>query len=563
MSDPDALIATHAPMLARARDAAHSRTYFAAFAESPSTRIWGEAAPPDGRAAFDDLLHQTFPIQTPGAHGLIAPEVPPYGMPLDISYPHLHADGVDELVRAAKNAMPAWRDAGPELRTAIGIEILTRINARSFEFAHAVMHTTGQAFVMAFQAGGAHAHERGLEAIAYAYDAMTQVPASVSWEKARGKGEPERLAKTYTIVPRGVALVIGCSTFPTWNSYPGLFASLVTGNPVIVKPHPHAVLPLALTVDVARDVLAEFGFDPNLMTLAVDAVGETLASNLATHPDVRVIDYTGSTSYGEWLEGNALQARVFTEKAGVNCVVLDSTDDLKGLAANLAYSLSLYSGQMCTTPQTLFIPRAGIDTDSGHASVDDVVGAIGTALDDLLGDPARAVNMLGAIVNDAVLHRLDDASNAGDVLIKSRPIEHPEFPAARVRTPVVVRAAADASDYSHECFGPIAFVVETENTASSLDRWRQIVTASGSITASVYSTDDEVLAAAYNVALDTGVSMSTNLTADTYVNQTVAFSDYHGTGANRAANATLTDLAFVADRFRIVETRRPAAKSAQ
>ncbi len=453
--------------------------------------------------------------------------------------------------------MPAWRDAGPEIRTAIGIEILTRINARSFEFAHAVMHTSGQAFVMAFQAGGAHAHERGLEAIAYAYDAMTQVPTSVSWEKARSKGEPQRLAKTFTIVPRGVALVIGCSTFPTWNSYPGFFASLVTGNPVIVKPHPHAVLPLALTVGVARDVLTEYGFDPNLITLAVDGTGETVASTLAMHPDVRVIDYTGSTSYGEWLEANALQARVFTEKAGVNCVVIDSTDDLNGLAANLAYSLSLYSGQMCTTPQTIFIPRAGIETESGPASVTDVVSALGSALDDLLGDPARAVNMLGAIVDDAVLRRLDEASTAGEVLIKSRAIEHPEFAAARVRTPLVVRAAADADAYRHECFGPIAFIVETADTAASLDAWRRIVEASGSLTASVYTTDADVLAAAHAVALDTGVSMSSNLTADTYVNQTVAFSDYHGTGANRAANATLTDLAFVADRFRIVETRRP------
>ena len=562
MPDADALIATHTPLLAQAREAARTRAYFSAFAESPSTRIWGDAAPTDGRAAFDALLHQTFPLHTPGARGSIAPEEPPYGMPLDISYPHVHADGVDELVNTAKKAMPAWRDAGPELRSAIGIEILTRINARSFEFAHAVMHTTGQAFVMAFQAGGAHAHERGLEAIAYAYDAMTQVPASVSWEKARSKGEPQRLTKTYTIVPRGVALVIGCSTFPTWNSYPGFFASLVTGNPVIVKPHPHAVLPLALTVGVARDVLTEYGFDPNLITLAVDGVGETVASTLAMHPDVRVIDYTGSTSYGEWLEANALQARGFTEKAGVNCVIIDSTDDLNGLAANLAYSLSLYSGQMCTTPQTIFIPRAGIDTESGHASVADVVSALGSALDDLLGDPARAVNMLGAIVDEGVLRRLDEASTAGEVLIKSRAIEHPEFAAARVRTPLVVRAAPDANAYSHECFGPIAFIVETPDSAASLDAWRRIVTDSGSLTASVYSTDAEVLAAAHTVALDTGVSMSSNLTADTYVNQTVAFSDYHGTGANRAANATLTDLAFVADRFRIVETRQPAVNPA-
>ena len=39
-------------------------------------------------------------------------------------------------------------------------------------------------------------------------------------------------------MPRGVALVVACSTFPTWNGYPGIFASLVTGNPVIVKAHP-------------------------------------------------------------------------------------------------------------------------------------------------------------------------------------------------------------------------------------------------------------------------------------------------------------------------------------
>ena len=68
------------------------------------------------------------------------------------------------------------------------------------------------------------------------------------------------MTKTFTVVPRGVALVIGCNTFPTWNSYPGLFASLVTGNAVVVKPHPGAVLPLAITVAIARDVLAEAGF---------------------------------------------------------------------------------------------------------------------------------------------------------------------------------------------------------------------------------------------------------------------------------------------------------------
>ncbi len=69
--------------------------------------------------------------------------------------------------------------------------------------------------------------------------------------------------KRFSIVPRGIGLVLGCCTFPTWNGYPGLFADLATGNAVIVKPHPGAILPLAITVRIEREVLREAGFDPN------------------------------------------------------------------------------------------------------------------------------------------------------------------------------------------------------------------------------------------------------------------------------------------------------------
>ena len=44
---------------------------------------------------------------------------------------------------------------------------------------------------------------------------------------------------------------------------------------------------------------------------------------------------------------------VYTEKAGLNTIVVDSTDDLKGMLGNLAFSFSLYSGQMCTAPQNV------------------------------------------------------------------------------------------------------------------------------------------------------------------------------------------------------------------
>jgi phenylacetic acid degradation protein paaN len=544
----------HRDTLDGALQATRDRSYWSAYPESPSPKVYGETANDDGRAAFEAYLGTEFPLRQPGTEGTVATERSPYGIELGVGYPR---PDVDVLLGAMCEALPAWRDAGPDARTGVCLEILDRLSKRSFELAYAVMHTTGQAFVMAFQAGGPHALDRGLEAVAYAYAEMTRQPASAYWEKPQGKRDPLRMEKTFHVVPRGVALVVACNTFPTWNSYPGLFASLVTGNPVVVKPHPRAVLPLAITVAVAREVLAEAGFDPNLVCLAAERPGEGLASVLATRPEVRIVDFTGSTAYGDWLEDNARQALVYTEKAGVNSVVIDSTDDLAGMVGNLAFSLSLYSGQMCTAPQNILVPREGITTDGGHQTFEAVAQRIAAAVDQLLGDDARAVEVLGGIVNDDVLERTERAGELGRRVLESRVVKHPQFPEATVRTPVLVTLdAADEQAYGREHFGPIAFVIATDGTEHSLELLRRTAAERGAITASIYSTDEAVLEAAEAAALDAGVALSVNLTGGIFVNQSAAFSDFHATGANPAANACLTDAAFVAGRFRVVQSRR-------
>jgi phenylacetic acid degradation protein paaN len=552
------LFTKHAETLDRALTAIAERGYWSAFPESPSPRVYGESAAPAGEAAFRAYLDADFPLDQPGTDGRVATESSPYGVPLGVRYPHV---AVDALVAAATAALPAWRDAGPETRTGVCLEILHRLHQNVFELANAVQFSTGQAFVMAFQAGGAHALDRALEALAYAYAEQTRHAPSALWEKPAGKGEPLRMTKTFHVVPRGVALVIGCTTFPTWNSYPGLFASLATGNPVIVKPHPNAVLPLAITVRYAREVLRENGFDPNLVQLAAEAPGEKLASTLALRPEVRVIDFTGSTAYGQWLEEHARQAQVYTEKAGVNTVIVDSTDDFAGMCRNLAFSLTLYSGQMCTTPQNILVPRGGIGTESGPRSFDEVAQGIADAVTRLTADDARAVEVTGAIVNADVLSRIEQARSTGEVLLDSRVVKHPAFPEANVRTPLLLKVSGDSPAIEGEWFGPIAYLVATESIVDSVAVFRRTVGAKGGLTAAVYSTWDHVLADVEKAAIDVGVHLSENLTGGVFVNQSAAFSDFHASGANPAANASLTDGAYVAGRFRIVQSRRPLTGS--
>ncbi|MBO9352606.1 phenylacetic acid degradation protein PaaN [Bordetella petrii] len=544
----------HQALLERAQAAAAERGYWSPFAESPSPRHYGETAGEDGRAAFEALRGQAFPLAPAGAQGTVGGEQSPYGFALDIDYARVPPA---TLVQNAARALEQWRRAGPRAWVGVSLEILARLNRRSFEVAHAVQHTTGQGFMMAFQAGGPHAQDRGVEAVTYAWQEMARIPGVALWEKPQGKNDPIKMEKRFTVVPRGVALVIGCSTFPTWNGYPGLFASLATGNTVIVKPHPGAILPLAITVQVAREVLAEAGFDADVVQLAAHAADDDTARQLAQDPAVKIIDFTGSSANGNWLEQHARQAQVYTEKAGVNQVIVDSTDDLKGMARNLAFSLALYSGQMCTAPQNIYVPRDGIDTADGHASFDEVAAALGTALQKLCADPAKAVELTGAIQNEGIAARIDQARALGlPVVADSQALAHPQFDGARVRTPLLLRAEAGNPAIAQEWFGPIAFVVATDSTAHSIALARDSVVRHGALSLSAYTTDEAVARQVQDAAEVAGVALSLNLTGPVFVNQTAAFSDFHGTGANPAANAALSDSAFVANRYRVVQTRR-------
>lgn len=557
------LVDKHRPTLERALEAIRTREFWTPHPEHP--KAYGEEAAEQGKAAFEALRGTRFELPGQPVSGeWVTSERSPYGLELDISYPRTDEGALDVLLPAMRAAMPAWRQAGPEVRAAVCLEILARISARTYEFAHAVMHTSGQAFMMAFQAGGPHAQDRGMEAVAYAYAEQTRTPARATWVKPQGKREPLRVDKEFTAVPRGVSLLIGCNTFPTWNGFPGFFASLATGNPVLVKPHPGAVLPLALTVRIARDVLGEAGFEPDLVALAAEAEGDGIARNLAVRPEIRVIDYTGSSQFGEWLEANARQAQVHTEKSGVNTVVIDSTDDYRGMLANLAFSLSLYSGQMCTTPQNLLIPASGIATDAGHRTYDDVVTDLAAAVDKLLGDDARANALLGALVNDAVRERLDAAPGRGRVALASRTVKNAEFPGATVRTPAIL--AVDAANPEteenclDECFGPVSFAVAVSSTEEALALLRRTLREKGAMTVAAYTTSREVEQQVAEVCFDEPAQLSLNLTGGVYVNQTAGFSDFHGSGGNPSANCTLCDGAFVANRFRTVEVRRMSAE---
>ena len=465
--------------------------------------------------------------------------------------------------------MPAWRDAGPQVRAAVCVEIVDRINRRSFEIANAVMHTSGQPFVMSFQAGGPHAQDRAIEAVAAGLVEQERVPTSVVWEKPgkdrEGKPAPLRMQKDYRIVPRGVALVIGCNTFPTWNAYPGIFASLVTGNPVVVKPHPRAVLPLAISVEIARAVLEEAGFDPALVQLAAEADGQGLAKTLAERDEVAIIDYTGGPSFGGWLEqaGAAAGKLVYTEKAGINTIVVDSTDNLRGMLGNLAFSLDPLLRPDVHRPAEHLRPRGRRRHRRGPPVLRRVRRAArrGHRPPDRRRRQGRRAarrdgQRPGAHQRRLARRRSPPTPTGGSCSTPAAsPTRRGPMPSCALRASSRSTCRARTSTpRSASARWASSSAPPRRSSRSPSSPTRSASTAA--MTAAVYSTSEDVLERAREAAAAGGVALSENLTGQVFVNQTAAFSDYHGTGANPAANAAYTDAAFVAGRFRVITSRR-------
>jgi phenylacetic acid degradation protein paaN len=540
----------------KAIKALHDRTFFAAFPEHPAPAVYGETADADGQAKFKAILGKKFTeLKQENPVAWIGQEESPYLQePLNVSYP---AFSVSTLIERSKKAFHQWRKLDANERAGLLVESLDRVKSRFFEIAYATMHTTGQGYMMAFQASGPHAADRALEAIAAGVEELQRFPSRAVWDKPMGKYNIQ-LNKEWRAVPKGVSVVVGCSTFPTWNSVTGMYGSLVTGNTVIVKPHPGSILPMAIFVAEIQKVLSDNNIDPAVCQLAVDTFDKTITKELVEHPETKLIDFTGNAAFGNYLESLPGKT-VFTEKTGVNSVILDSTDEIDKVAANLAFAVTLYSGQMCTAPQNFYIPESGIRTATGTVAFETFAQKLVENINGLVDNPKAGPFVLGTIQNKNTCTRITDAEKlAGKVWLKSRTIENPMFKNARVATPVVIEVnAGDKNIYAKELFGPIALLIKTKNTDESIAIAQEMAIRHGAISCGAYTTDPAVREKIADEMSLAATPVSFNLTGGIYMNQNAAFSDFHVTGGNPAGNASFTNPEYVTKRFTWVGHREP------
>ncbi|WP_350560132.1 phenylacetic acid degradation protein PaaN [Psychrobacter sp. CAL346-MNA-CIBAN-0220] len=557
MSD---LYEKHKEKLSKAREAIKNRKEWSAYPEMPSEKHYGEGAKQKGEDDFHALLGGTYKFKVPmqDAEYVQCNATSPYGIDMGMQYPKLDKT---ILLERSQQAQREWRKLDYQTRFGICMEMLERLSQQSFLMAHSIMHTTGQPYMMSFQAGSPHALERGLETIAYAANAIESTAPTVEWNKVTGKDKEGKLIsvkmnKTFKTRGKGVGVMIGCATFPTWNGYPGLFASLSTGNSVIVKPADKAILPLAITVDIMREVLQEANISPDVVQIAIANGDRAYTQDIVQDDSIKMIDFTGGNTFGDWLKKNTDGVQLYLEQAGLNNILIESTDNFRAMTSNIAFSLSLYSGQMCTAPQNIYIPKDGIETNDGHKSFDEVAGGIASAVEKLLGDDKRAFALLGALNSEDVDKRVNESANSDKTFVLGmQTVNYDAFPDAKTAKPQLIKVTQNDVEIYEEQFGPIAYVIATEDAQNSLKLVCDSIEQHGAMTTSLYSKEEEFKNKAMDDISDAGSPLSVNLTGMVYVNQSNAYSDFHGSGLNPAANVCLTDLGFVAPRFGWVTVR--------
>jgi acyl-CoA reductase-like NAD-dependent aldehyde dehydrogenase len=215
---------------------------------------------------------------------------------------------------------------------------------------------------------------------------------------------------------------------------------------------------------------------------------------------------------------------------------------------------------MCTAPQNIFIPRDGMVVNGEHVSVEDVAIKLREHIDALVGNEKAGPSTVGTIQNDATLSRVWEAQGLGLPIVRAaEALAQPGFADARSVSPLVLRADKTRTDvYEREWFGPISFLITVDNVDDAIAHVVRSVRSHGALTSLVYTTDESTMQRAEDAIVQAGAPVAFNFNSFVWVNQSAAFSDFHGAGCNPAGNATFADWSFVTNRYNIVGVRKQA-----
>lgn len=262
------------------------------------------------------------------------------------------AEQAKQAVAAANKAFDAWRDRSVEERAAMLDKAADLMHDRRYEL---------NAWII-FEAGKQWREADGevCEAIDFCRYYAAEMRKLAKPQRRDLMGEENE----YFYEPRGVSVVIGPWNFPLAIPCGMVVASLVTGNPVIIKPAEQTSVIAAQMVNI----LHEAGI-PKEVLHYLPGVGEEIGPVLVNHPDVALIVFTGSRAVGLMINRQAAETppgqpfvkKVITEMGGKNAIIVDDDADLDQAVAGTLAAAFGYQGQKCSAASRVIVLQAVYD----------------------------------------------------------------------------------------------------------------------------------------------------------------------------------------------------------
>ncbi|WP_018313974.1 aldehyde dehydrogenase family protein [Cupriavidus sp. UYPR2.512] len=360
--------------------------------------------------------------------------------------PEGSARDAEDAIQAARAAFDSWSATPPAVRAGYIAKIAEGLKARSEELAQLIAGEVGMPIKLAraIQVGGP----------VYNWGQAAKLLDGFRFEEEVGN----------SLVVREPVGVVGAIT--PWN-YPlnqitlKVAPALAAGCTVVLKPSEVA----PLSAFVLAEVIEAAGLPPGVFNL-VTGYGPVVGEVLASHPEVDMVSFTGSTRAGKRVSelGSQTVKRVALELGGKSASVILDDADLPSAVKGTINACFLNSGQTCSAHTRMLVPRARYDEVKAIAQK--VVEGF------TVGDPLQETSKLGPLISavqkDRVTGYIRRGLEEGAELVAGGP-DTPEGldKGFFVKPTVLGKVEPRATVAQEEIFGPVLSIIcyDTEEDA--------------------------------------------------------------------------------------------------
>jgi len=339
-------------------------------------------------------------------------------------------------VMAARAAFESWAALPVDTRAAYLDKIAAGIKARSDEMATAIAREVGMPLKMskAVQVGGP----------TWQWGNFAKVARSFEWEKKVGNSLVLR-------EPIGVVACITPWNFPLSQITLKIAPAMVAGCTVVLKPSEIA----PVNAMILAEIIHAAGLPPGVFNL-VNGIGTVVGEVLATHPEVDMVSFTGSTRAGKRVSELASQSvkRIALELGGKSASLILDSANFEAAVKGTVGACMLNSGQTCSAHTRMLVPAARYNEVKVLAQAAIAKFSIGPSLD----EASKLGPLVSALQRDRVMGFIKTGIAEGADVIAGG-ADAPAFDTGYFVQPTILGIQATDTLAQEEIFGPVLVVI--------------------------------------------------------------------------------------------------------